>query len=440
MECGCEPGADGRRLPAGGTVSPGNLASRRRQRPGWPRSLAVARTWEYRGTHPFDPDSSANHATLWAGSVGGGIWRTDNGGQSWAPVDDFMANLAVTSMVMDPQNPNLIYAATGEGFGNLDALRGGGIFRTTDGVNWAQVPLTTGAGWDRINRLAVSADGVILLAATNAGSGAASIPPAQFGRPCYRTPWQTLTLSVASAAGGGRQHFKRKGLFTIDGGATWTSAVHAGFGVGASSFAMREAHRHRICVDRYDSGEIWRSTNGGRSFTRRQSRNPDGDRAAYLGDQGWYDNVIWAGDPTNANLAIVGGVDLRRSTDGGDNLVDISTWWDPRSAHAHHHAIVVHPAYDGSENRTVFFGTMAGFIGQTTSLPSATIYSLPRISGWTELNNTYAVTQFYGGAGHAGTGIIGGGAQDNGSLAYNPAAGPETWHPFLRRGRRFLLL
>jgi hypothetical protein len=35
---------------------------------------------------------------------------------------------------MDANDPDVIYAGTGEGFGNLDALRGGGIFRTTNGV------------------------------------------------------------------------------------------------------------------------------------------------------------------------------------------------------------------------------------------------------------------------------------------------------------------
>jgi hypothetical protein len=71
---------------------------------------------------------------MWAASVGGGVWRTDDGGQSWVPVDDFMANLAVTSLVMHPNDPNVIYAGTGEGFGNVDSLRGGGIFMTQNGT------------------------------------------------------------------------------------------------------------------------------------------------------------------------------------------------------------------------------------------------------------------------------------------------------------------
>ncbi len=47
--------------------------------------------------------------------------------------------------------------------------------------------------------------------------------------------------------------------------------------------------------------------------------------------------------------------------------------------------------------------------------------------GFVSLNNSLSVTQFYGGAGHAGTGRVIGGTQDNGSLLYGPAAGPNAW-------------
>src|SRR5215471_17790660 len=80
---------------------------------------------------PGDP------SRMWATSVGGGVWHTQNGGASWAPVDDFLGNLACTCIAMDPADPRKIYAGTGEGFGNTDALAGNGIFATSDGATWA---------------------------------------------------------------------------------------------------------------------------------------------------------------------------------------------------------------------------------------------------------------------------------------------------------------
>lgn len=92
-------------------------------------------------------------STFFVGSAGGGIWRTTNAGASWSPINDFLPSLAVTSIVLDPTNIDRMYAATGEGFGNGDALPGAGVFRSTDGGNsWAQLPAT--AGWQFTNRLA----------------------------------------------------------------------------------------------------------------------------------------------------------------------------------------------------------------------------------------------------------------------------------------------
>src|SRR5947208_3627773 len=50
--------------------------------------------------------------TLWCGAVNGGVWKSTNSGASWFPLNDFMANLGVACMVMDPINADVIYAGT----------------------------------------------------------------------------------------------------------------------------------------------------------------------------------------------------------------------------------------------------------------------------------------------------------------------------------------
>jgi hypothetical protein len=107
---------------------------------------------------------------IFAAGVGGGVWRSTNSGGSWVPTDDLMANLAVCSLVMDPTDPNTLYAGTGEGFSNVDAVRGEGIFRSTDGgVTWSQITPPADSDYFYVNSLAISADGQTLLAGTTTG-------------------------------------------------------------------------------------------------------------------------------------------------------------------------------------------------------------------------------------------------------------------------------
>src|SRR5262249_49851325 len=72
-------------------------------------------------------------STIFLGSVSGGIWKSTNSGATWSKVDDLMVNLAITSIVYTPGNPSVMYAATGEGFNNVDNIRGAGIFKSIDG-------------------------------------------------------------------------------------------------------------------------------------------------------------------------------------------------------------------------------------------------------------------------------------------------------------------
>ncbi len=102
----------------------------------------------------IDPDVAT---TMYAGGVAGGVWKTINGGASWTPLDDFMANLAVTSLAIDPNDTDTLYAGTGEGFFNFDAVRGAGIFATHDaGGTWTQLAATNNADFYYVNDLVVS--------------------------------------------------------------------------------------------------------------------------------------------------------------------------------------------------------------------------------------------------------------------------------------------
>ncbi len=128
-------------------LGPGNIGGRT-------RSILV---------HPSQP------GTMWVGGVGGGVWKSTNNAASFFPCDDWMGNLAVSCMALDPTNPNVIYAGTGEGFGNQDAIPGAGVFKSYDGgANWVQLNNSYLNPYN-INRLAISpTNNKLILAATSA--------------------------------------------------------------------------------------------------------------------------------------------------------------------------------------------------------------------------------------------------------------------------------
>ena len=101
-------------------------------------------------------------------------------------------------------------------------------------------------------------------------------------------------------------------------------------------------------------------------------------------------NALWV-DPTNDQRLVVGGVDLYRSTDGGSTLTLISGLIPgvAYTTHVDDHAIVSVPGYDGSTVKTVFLANDGG-VYKAADITTATISS-----GWTDLNNGLAVTQFY---------------------------------------------
>jgi len=83
--------------------------------------------------HPTDTD------ILWAGSAGGGVWKTTDGGSSWYPLQNFLPSMEISAMAMDPNDPDIIYAATGEGM-NTGSAPSAGIFKSINGGGtWQQL-------------------------------------------------------------------------------------------------------------------------------------------------------------------------------------------------------------------------------------------------------------------------------------------------------------
>ena len=331
--------------------------------------------------------------TIFIGSVGGGIWKTTNGGTSWLPVNDFMADLAIASMVIDPTNSSVMYAGTGEGFGNYDAIQGAGIFKSTDGgTAWNQLPSTNNSDFNFVNRLAISPDDATLLAATGSGIWRSTDGGTNWTQETFSGVLQVAfhpTDSTRAVAG-----TSFNALYSTDGGLTWNSATGLPGGRAEVAYAPSSPTIVYASVDN-NQGEFYRSTDGGQSYSAVNTGNN------LLGGQAWYNNVLWV-DPTNANTVVIGGTPLWRSTNGGTAFTNIT------GIHADQHVIVAAPGFDGTTNTRVYVGNDGGVF------TTANIYTATSSSGWVNLNNNLAITQFLSAAGNASSGVIIGGAQDNG--------------------------
>jgi photosystem II stability/assembly factor-like uncharacterized protein len=360
--------------------------------------------------HPTSPN------TMWVGSVSGGLWRTDNSGASWYPVDDFMANLAITSIVMDPNNNSVLYASTGEAFGAGDGLPGAGIFKSVDGgVTWYQLPST--AGMVYVQRLAHHPDSSNIVLAVTASTLWKTTDGGTYWIPLYSLP--TAGADVVY-----HPHHANNILvgtygdvfYSSDYGTTFTkqttgatnklpNTMPGGSGRCEVAFAPSTTLAMYVSIDR-NLGEIWQGNFGASVWTLMNTG------FNYLG-QGGYANSIWV-DPIDPDIIVRGGHGASRSTDGG------STWADISPPHEDVHVFVSHPGYNGTTNRTVYLGDDGG-------LNAAQDIRTIQKGQWINLNNNLGITQFYSGSAAPDGSIIVGGTQDNIQDHYRPAWGVNGW-------------
>ncbi len=78
--------------------------------------------------------------TLLAGTDGGGIWKTTDGGVSWMPLTDDLPVVCVSALAFAPSEPLLVYAGTGQSGSPNGALPGIGVIQSRDGGQTWVIP------------------------------------------------------------------------------------------------------------------------------------------------------------------------------------------------------------------------------------------------------------------------------------------------------------
>ena len=275
-----------------------------------------------------DPDDPTHHTWL-IGTAGGGVYRTRDGGQNWEPTTDHLPNLAVSALVMAESNHNILYMGTGEGFGNVDAIGGSGIFRSNDrGASWEHLLSTANNAFRYVNRMVVDpSDADIVLAATNAGiyrttdGGASWSAVYQSDRRVEDLKAQPGNFSTLIASE------NRVGvLHSADGGLTWAVVLRSAdtiYGSNRIELAYSPSHpaiAYGSVEGSSGPSEMIRSDDGGATW--KQSHDIQADHYGplnYLRSQGWYNNTI-AVHPFSPDTVMVGGVNLYRAQMGEDTV------------------------------------------------------------------------------------------------------------------------
>jgi len=80
--------------------------------------------------------------TFLAGAVNGGVWKTDDDGRTWNPIFDSEPTQSIGAIAVAPSDPKIIYVASGEGLHRPDLSVGNGVYRSNDGgQTWMHLAL-----------------------------------------------------------------------------------------------------------------------------------------------------------------------------------------------------------------------------------------------------------------------------------------------------------
>ena len=296
------------------------------------------------------------------GAVGGGLWKTTDGGSNWAPVTDYqITSASVGAVAVSETNPDLIFIGTGETCIRGNIMPGDGVYRSRDGgETWEHVGFYQSHGISKIRIHPTNPD--IIYVASFGKYGAPSEERGVFkstdggdtwNRVLYRNDetgaidiaidrnnpnviyaslWQAYRKEYTMSSGGpGSGMFK-----STDGGETWTEMTRnpgmpqEGL-VGRIGLAVSSANSNRVyALFENDNGGLFKSDDAGATWELVNDERRIRQRAFY------YTHVF--ADHQDEDVVYLQNTSVFRSTNGGDSLEVINNgthgdfhdfWIDP---------------------------------------------------------------------------------------------------------------
>ncbi len=316
-----------------------------------------------------------NHPTndriLYVGTAGGGVWKSSNGGASFAPVfDEYAQSIGVVTL--DPNDPdNTVWVGTGEIWTRNSVSIGDGLYKSTDGgANWKKM------GFENSERIS-----------------SIQINPKNSNE---------IYVGVMGALWGDSED---RGVYkTIDGGKTWNKIFYINEKTGANDIIMDPTNPNTLYVAMWEfrrtawgfnsggpNSALYKSTDAGKTWNKIHNGFPKGDLGRFAiaiapsnpkivyavveskedkglyrsddagsnwkllnGDFGlvvrpfYFSRIVV--DPKNPDILVKGGLFGSISRDGGKTFKDLG------SMHADIHDIV----FDINNSDRMYVGTDGG--------------------------------------------------------------------------------
>ncbi|MFT5147444.1 MAG: photosystem II stability/assembly factor-like uncharacterized protein [Flavobacteriales bacterium] len=380
--------------------------------------------------HPLNED------IILSGTSAGGIYKTANGGISWAPIGDEMAELSTSSIVFDPSNPEIIYVGTGDHNISGTVNAGGGIYKSTNGGDsWSYLGLinqrivsrivlnpdntqeiyaaTMGLPFERNTDrgLYKSTDGgviweQILLVSDEAGIIDLVMNPTNPSQ-LFASSWNRIRNNSESMVSGTDGHVFRSN----DSGLNWEiidDGLPMEFGDPVSRIGLAVSHENPgkvFCVvvgSFLDIQGVYSLEPNANEWNDLNSFDLEGS----LGGFGWYFGQIRV-NPTNDNEISILGVDLWTTTNGGNSWNQSAPPWFTYEVHADKHDMTY---LDSGE---ILLATDGG------------LYKGELFEDWEDIDEI-PNSQFYRVAVNPFSDLYTGGLQDNGTTSGNENS-PSNW-------------
>lgn len=418
----------------------------------------------------------ANDATMLAGAVSGGVWKTTDSGSTWKLTTRPFQLHSVTCIAQDTRTNkrSTWYYGTGEIYGNSAQISGNGIWKSTDnGDSWFQLPSTASPTTPSNNQFAYTwriathskrdSDEVYVATARSgiyrSTNGGTSWTPSLTSNALFSdviiTPSGAMYAALSASTGSVAAIASRWGIYRSTDGVSWANITPEGMDTRTARVVLSTVpqtpddimvlaetpnrgtqgstvYRGQL---QYEWHSIWKyhrpeDDTVGR-WEDRSASVPLSD--AQRGDfysQGGYDLFIKV-SPHDSNLVLIGGTNLYRSTDAF-RTASTNTWiggywkdipkWDRYSSYDRHHPdqhdVMFHP-----KDTNVVISVNDGGIQRTSQIREENVV-------WDELNNSYLTTQFYTIAqqDRAGSTRLMGGMQDNATWGTRVADGSIHWY------------